>query len=338
MVSQFTSNQERRNKKNGNGSTTVPATLSKSGGARNDSSSPDVTAARLAAVSELSVSFEDEEGMVRTPKMITMIMKTDAGFRARRCGLRTATLSHFRGNLAAELDDVAGPDQDYDDFNDGTEGSKPSLPSAFFDRVEALMKNDEWMQLFKPIPKKRPTGRLSPTSCNTLSTQFRRAKSRRTRVSLLLALGYENETHPSTMSRQDWNPHEAGAALQKWKKAFGAIGLTKGSNQKVRQGSASADHPRGSSVLLRLSVEPTAMPLALPTLRPTFKTPHGDATLNKPYATSWTPMTRVHEGRRGGARASRNGLGTSSDKCRRSSSDDDDLLCPTYEDEDLKPS
>ncbi|KAF1781427.1 hypothetical protein GQ600_13103 [Phytophthora cactorum] len=43
------------------GSTTVPATPSKSGGARNESSSPDVTAARLAAVSELSVSFEDEE-------------------------------------------------------------------------------------------------------------------------------------------------------------------------------------------------------------------------------------------------------------------------------------
>ncbi|KAG3090642.1 hypothetical protein PI125_g17626 [Phytophthora idaei] len=43
------------------GSTTVPATPSKSGGARNESSSPDVTAACFAAVSELSVSFEDEE-------------------------------------------------------------------------------------------------------------------------------------------------------------------------------------------------------------------------------------------------------------------------------------
>ncbi|KAG3070130.1 hypothetical protein PI124_g21122 [Phytophthora idaei] len=43
------------------GSTTVPATPSKSGGARNESSSPDVTAPRLATVSELSVNFEDEE-------------------------------------------------------------------------------------------------------------------------------------------------------------------------------------------------------------------------------------------------------------------------------------
>ncbi|KAG3049900.1 hypothetical protein PI124_g24018 [Phytophthora idaei] len=43
------------------GSTTVPATPSKSGGARNEGSSPDMTAAHHAAVSELSVSFEDEE-------------------------------------------------------------------------------------------------------------------------------------------------------------------------------------------------------------------------------------------------------------------------------------
>ncbi|KAG2774655.1 hypothetical protein Pcac1_g14562 [Phytophthora cactorum] len=44
--------------------------------------------------------------------------------------------------------------------------------------------------------------------------------------------GYENETYPSTMSVQDWSPHEAGAALQKWKKklrkAFGAIGINEG--------------------------------------------------------------------------------------------------------------
>ncbi|KAG2769309.1 hypothetical protein PC129_g23459 [Phytophthora cactorum] len=43
------------------GSTTVPATPSKYGGARNETSSPDVAAARLAAVSELLVGFEDEE-------------------------------------------------------------------------------------------------------------------------------------------------------------------------------------------------------------------------------------------------------------------------------------
>ncbi|KAG2767592.1 hypothetical protein PC129_g25017 [Phytophthora cactorum] len=65
MASQVTSNQEKKKKKKTTrkvvkGSTTVPATPVKSGGTRDVSSSPDVTAARLAAVSELSVSFEDE--------------------------------------------------------------------------------------------------------------------------------------------------------------------------------------------------------------------------------------------------------------------------------------
>ncbi|KAG4036363.1 hypothetical protein PC123_g28067 [Phytophthora cactorum] len=148
------------------GSTTVPATPS--------------------TVSELSVSFEDEEEHgpdaqddyedyedktpapepgAATPKIATL-----------SSGLSGATKSLSR-NLAAELDDVAGPDPDYEDFDDGTEGSKPSVASAkrsallnaprppingdtpaakrVFDRVEALMKNDEWMQLFKPIPKRK---------------------------------------------------------------------------------------------------------------------------------------------------------------------------------------
>ncbi|KAG2916423.1 hypothetical protein PC129_g4366 [Phytophthora cactorum] len=59
-------------------------------------------------------------------------------------------------------------------------GDTPAAKRVF-DRVEALMRNDEWMQLFKPIPERRPTGRLSPTNCNTQLTQSRRAKSRRTR-------------------------------------------------------------------------------------------------------------------------------------------------------------
>ncbi|RAW25585.1 hypothetical protein PC110_g17997, partial [Phytophthora cactorum] len=145
------------------GSTTVPATPSKSGGAHNERSSPDVTAARLASVSELSVSFEDEEEHgAATPETATL-----------SSGLSGATKSLSR-NLVAELDDVAGPDPNYEDFDNGTQGSKPLVGSAkrsallsaprppingdtpdakrVFDRMEALMKNDEWMQLFKPIP------------------------------------------------------------------------------------------------------------------------------------------------------------------------------------------
>ncbi|KAG3156456.1 hypothetical protein PC128_g21865 [Phytophthora cactorum] len=154
------------------GSTTVPATPSKSGGARNERSSPNVTAARLAAVSELSVSFEDEEehGLDAQDDYDDYEDKTPAPGAATpetatlSSGLSGATKSLSR-NLAAELDDVAGPDLDYDDFNDGTEGSKPSVASAkrsallnaprppingdtpaakrVFDRVEALMRNDE---------------------------------------------------------------------------------------------------------------------------------------------------------------------------------------------------
>ncbi|KAG3077412.1 hypothetical protein PI125_g21271 [Phytophthora idaei] len=191
------------------GSTTVPGTPSKSGGARNESSSPDVTAPRLAVVSELSVSFEDEEehGPDAQDDCDDCEDKTPAPEPGAATpetanlssGLSGATKSLSR-NLAAELDDVGGPDPDYDDFNDGTEGSKPSVASAkcsallnalrppingdtpaakrVFERVEVLMKNDEWMQLFKSIPKRKA---LSPTNRNTLSTQSRRAKSRRTR-------------------------------------------------------------------------------------------------------------------------------------------------------------
>ncbi|KAG2957911.1 hypothetical protein PC119_g27184 [Phytophthora cactorum] len=91
-----------------------------------------------------------------------------------RRGLSGATKSLSR-ILATELDDVAGSDPDYDDFNDGTDGFKPSVASAkrsallnaprppingdtpaakrIFDRVEALMKNDEWMQLLNCLGK-----------------------------------------------------------------------------------------------------------------------------------------------------------------------------------------
>ncbi|KAG3055541.1 hypothetical protein PI124_g23525 [Phytophthora idaei] len=40
------------------------------------------------------------------------------------------------------------------------------------------------------------------------------------------------------MCLQDWSPHEAGAALQKWKKklckAFGAIGINEGKQSVSR--------------------------------------------------------------------------------------------------------
>ncbi|ETP28186.1 hypothetical protein F442_22524 [Phytophthora nicotianae P10297] len=124
-----TSNQEKKNKKikktrkiaKGK-STAVPATPAKSVGARYESSSPDGTAASFAAVSELSTPVP-EPGAV-TPETATL-----------SSGLSGATKLLSR-NLAAELDDVAAA-------------------KRVFDRVQALMKNDGWMQLFKPIPKRQ---------------------------------------------------------------------------------------------------------------------------------------------------------------------------------------
>ncbi|KAG3143144.1 hypothetical protein PC128_g24650 [Phytophthora cactorum] len=105
------------------GSTTVTATPSKSGGARNARLSPDVTAARLAAVYAFDKNPAPEPGAA-TPETATLL-----------AGLSAATKSLSR-SLAAELDDVAGPDPYYDCFSDGTKGSKPSVASA---RCSALL-------------------------------------------------------------------------------------------------------------------------------------------------------------------------------------------------------
>ncbi|KAF1789341.1 hypothetical protein GQ600_12588 [Phytophthora cactorum] len=261
------------------GSTTVPATPSKSGGARNESSSPDVTAARLAAVSELSVSFEDEENMTPAPDQ-----RCDSG----------------DGTLSSGLSGRRNPD--YDDFNDGTEGSKPSVASAkrsallnaprppingdtpaakrVFDRVEALMRNDEWMQLFKPIPKRKADW---PALANELQYPVN---------SVSTSQVAEDSTYPSTMSSKT-GPHEAGAALQKWKKklrkAFGAIGINEGKQPVSR--------------LATLEEDPSKVPL--PDTQEARALAHGDATFNKSYAT-YGREDEGSRGRRGGARASRN--------------------------------
>ncbi|KAI9979809.1 hypothetical protein PInf_027840 [Phytophthora infestans] len=205
------------------GQPTVPVTPAKSGGARNESSSP---AARFAAATELSVSFDDEadsgpdahsyedyedktpapEPGAATPETATL-----------SSGLSGATRSLSR-SLADELDDVAGPEPAYENYDDGTEGSKPSVASAkhsallkaprppingdtpaakrVFDRVQALMQIDEWMQLFKPIPKKKTDwpalAQELQYPVNSVSTSQVAEDS----VSLLLSLGFENETRP----------------------------------------------------------------------------------------------------------------------------------------------
>ncbi|KAG4039692.1 hypothetical protein PC123_g24763 [Phytophthora cactorum] len=332
MASQFTSNQEKKKKKKqetrkmAKGSTTVPATPSKSGGARNERSSPDVTAAR-----------------------------------------RLRAFTGRRSHLAAELDDVAGPDPDYDDFNDEIEGSKSSVASAkrsallnaprppingdtpaakrVFDRVEALMRNDEWMQLFKPIPKRKVDW---PALANELQYPVNSVSTSQVAevsVSLLLALGYESETYPSTMSLQYWGPHEAGAALQKWKKrlrkAFGAIGINEGKQPVSRLATLEEDPSKAP-----LPATPKRLERTPPTKRGADRDAFGTADAS-PYlqdlhmvtSRSTSRMRRMDaedegsRGRRGGARAPRNGLGCRQTNTGASFSDDGDLR-PTYEDED----
>ncbi|KAF1791459.1 hypothetical protein GQ600_12298 [Phytophthora cactorum] len=282
-------------------------------------------------------------------------------------GLSGVTKSLSR-NLAAKLDEVAGPDPDYDDFNDGTEGSKPSVASAklsallnaprppingdtpaakrVFDRVEALMRNDEWMQLFKPIPKRKADW---PALANELQYPVNSGSTSQVAedsVSLLLAPGYENETYPSTMSLQDWSPHEAGAALQKWnkklRKAFGAIGINEGKQPVSRLATLEEDPPR-----VPLPATPKRLERTPPTKRgadrDAFGTADASTYLQDSHMVTPRSTTRMRRmdaedegsrGRRGGARASRNGLGRRQTITDASSSDDDDLLRPTYEDED----
>ncbi|KAI9986301.1 hypothetical protein PInf_025239 [Phytophthora infestans] len=357
------------------GQPTVPATPAKSGGVRNESSSPDMSAARFAAATELSVSFDDEADIGpdahdyedykdKTPAPEPGAATTETTTLS--SGLSGATRSLSR-NLADELDDVAGPEPAYDDYDDGTKGSKPSVASAkhsallkaprppingdtpaakrVFDRVQALMQNDEWMQLFKPIPKRKTDwpalAQELQYPVNSVSTSQVAEDS----VSLLLSLGFENETYPSTMSLQDWSPHEAGAALQKWKnklrKAFGAVGISAG-KQPVSRTIVQDEDPSA----IPLPQTPQRHDRTPPTKRGAERGAFG-TTEASPYfqdshmvtPRSESRMQRVYAGneglfgRRGGPRAPKGGAG-----CRQvdsdGSSNDDDILVRTFDEED----
>ncbi|KAG3142681.1 hypothetical protein PI126_g14946 [Phytophthora idaei] len=208
------------------------------------------------------------------------------------------------------------------------------------------MRNDEWMQLFKPIPKRKVDW---PALANELQYPVNSVSTSQVAedsVSLLLALGYENGTYPSTMSLQDWSPHEAGAALQKWKKklrkAFSAIGINEGKQPVSRLATLEEDPSK-----VPLPATPKRLERTPPTKRGADRDAFGTADAS-PYLQdshmvtprSTSRMRRMDaedegsRGRRGGARASRNGLGRRQTNTGASSSDDDDLLRPTYEDED----
>ncbi|KAG3064157.1 hypothetical protein PC121_g11836 [Phytophthora cactorum] len=235
------------------GSTTVPAIPAKSGGARNESASPDMTGAYLSAAIELSDSSSRD--------------------RRRDSGDGDASVGTERGdedsrNLAGKLDDIVGPDPDYNDYDDVTEGSKPSVVSAkrsallntprppingdspaakpVVIRVQALMQNDGRMQLFKPIPTRQADWSALAHELQFPVNLITTSQVAEVSASLLLALRYENKTYPSTMLLQDWSPLEAGSALQKRKKkklskAFGATSINAGKQPVSRQGQVEED-------------------------------------------------------------------------------------------------
>ncbi|KAG2811772.1 hypothetical protein PC129_g22081 [Phytophthora cactorum] len=208
------------------------------------------------------------------------------------------------------------------------------------------MKNDEWMQLFKPIPKRKAEwpafAHELQYPVNSVSTSQVAEDS----VSLLLALGYENEAYPSTMSLQDWNPHEARAALQKWKKklrkTFGAIGINEGKQPVSRMVTLEEDPSK-----VPLPATPKRLERTSSTKRGADRDAFGTADAS-PYlqdshmvtSRSTSRMRRMDaedEGsrsRRGGVRASKNSSRRRQTHTGASSSDDDDLLPPAYDDED----
>ncbi|KAI9993990.1 hypothetical protein PInf_016520 [Phytophthora infestans] len=316
------------------GQPTVPATPAKSGGARNESSSP---AARFAAATELSVSFDDEadigpdahdyedyedktpapEPGAATPETSTL-----------SSGLSGATRSLSR-ILADELDDVAGLELAYDDYDDGTEGSKPSVASAkhsallkaprppingdtpatkrVFDRVQALMQNDEWMQLFKPIPKKKADWPVLAQELQYPVNFISTSQVAEDSVSLLLSLGFKNETK-QPVSRaivQDEDPS--------------TIPLPPTPQRLVRTPPTKRGAARGAFGTTEAS--------------PYFQdshmvTPRSESRMQRVYAD-----TEGSFGRRGGPRAPKGGAGRRQVDSDGSSSDDD-ILVRTFDEED----
>ncbi|KAG3118217.1 hypothetical protein PI124_g24513 [Phytophthora idaei] len=119
------------------------------------------------------------------------------------------------------------------------------------------------------------------------------------------------------MSLQDWSPHEAGAALQKWKKklrkAFGAIGINEGKQPVSRLATLEEDPSK-----VPLPATPKRLERTPPTKRGAGRDAFGtadaspylqDSHMVTPRSTSRTRRMDTEDdgsqGRRGKARASR---------------------------------
>ncbi|GMF36542.1 unnamed protein product [Phytophthora lilii] len=164
----------------------VPATPMKSGGMRGDDSNAALMTPHLTLINERSVSFEDsvdgsdakdemedyEDLEEKAPALAVVTPDTseDAILSAGRSG-GSRSLSQ---NLADGLEEVAGPEPAYDDYDSDAEDSKspvtitqpteqasgyrPPLngdtPAAnkVLGRCYEEMRTSEWIQLFEPTP------------------------------------------------------------------------------------------------------------------------------------------------------------------------------------------
>ncbi|KAI9984182.1 hypothetical protein PInf_005475 [Phytophthora infestans] len=314
------------------GQPTVPVTPAKSGGARNESSSP---APRFAAATELSVSIDDEADIGPDAHDYEDYEDKTPAPEPGPATPETATLSS--GDQVPfeeppdELDDVAGPEPACDDHDDGTQGSKPSVASAkhsallkaprppingnlpaakrVFDRVQALIQNDEWMQLFKPIPRRKSDW-----------------------PALAQELQYPVNSVSTSQVVED---------SKKLRKAFGAVGINAG-KQPVSRTIVQDEDPS----TIPLPPTPKRLVRTPPTKRGAERGAFG-TTEASPYfqdshmvtPRSESRMQRVYVrnegsfGRRGGARAPKGGAGRRQVDSDGSSSDDD-ILVRTFDEED----
>ncbi|KAG6592638.1 Eukaryotic/viral aspartic protease [Phytophthora cinnamomi] len=233
----------------------VPATPAKSTRGPTEYSSTvasDLTS-RLSVITERSVSFEesvDEDSDAKDEMMdyddleeksSAAMQETDDQEDAMLSAGHSGVPRSLSRNLVEELDEVAEQDHAYDDYEDGTEGSKAlvqvtkgpqvvqgnrppmngSTPAAnkVLGRVfKQMMEESEWMQQFSPKSIRQAIwvelkGELTWPVNSINTTQVAEDT-----VSLLRAMGCEPQTHPSDAAIRDWPPAIAGRELQKWKR------------------------------------------------------------------------------------------------------------------------
>ncbi|KAI9996293.1 hypothetical protein PInf_013676 [Phytophthora infestans] len=147
------------------------------------------------------------------------------------------------------------------------------------------------------------------------------------------------------MSLQDWGPHEAGAALQIWKKklrkSFGAVGINAG-KQPVSRPIVQDEDPSTISLPQIPQRHDRTPPIKRGAERSVFGTTEASPYFQDSHMVTPRSVSRVQRvyagnegsfGRRGGTRVSKGGAGRRQVDSDGSSSDDD-ILVRTFDEED----